>query len=82
MNQDQMKGAWKQVAGHIKETWGQLSRNKPMTIAGRRDQLMGKLQERHGYREANELKSLSPALQRKLDESVDQAFDELKRNFE
>lgn len=82
MNQDQMEGIRRQVAGRIKETWGQLTRDKSMTIAGRRDQLIGKLQERHGYSEVRNLESASPARMRKLDESVNRAFDDLKRNFE
>ena len=33
----------------MKEKWGKLTDNDLTTIAGKRDQLAGKLQERYGY---------------------------------
>jgi uncharacterized protein YjbJ (UPF0337 family) len=49
MNWDQVKGNWKQFSGKIKEKWGDLTDDDLTVIAGRRDQLIGKLQERYGY---------------------------------
>jgi len=49
MNWDQVKGNWKQVTGKVKEKWGQLTDDDLTAIAGKRDQLVGKLQERYGY---------------------------------
>jgi uncharacterized protein YjbJ (UPF0337 family) len=82
MNQDQLQGIWKQLTGRLKESWGQCTSDKTLTIEGRRDQLIGKLQERHGYTEANDLRSANPGRVRKLDESINNAFDSLKRDFE
>lgn len=82
MNLDQFLGIRQQYTGRLKEIWGQLTRNKTLTIAGRRDQLIGKLQERHGYREANELQLSKPARARKLDASVNRAFEDLKQSIE
>ena len=48
MNEDRIKGNWKQFTGKIKEQWGHLTDDDLDVIAGRRDQLLGKLQERHG----------------------------------
>jgi uncharacterized protein YjbJ (UPF0337 family) len=48
MNWDQVEGKWKQVKGGVKERWGKLTDDDLDTIAGRRDQLVGKLQERYG----------------------------------
>jgi len=48
MNEDRIKGNWKQFTGKIKEEWGKLTDDDLDVIAGRRDQLLGKLQERHG----------------------------------
>jgi uncharacterized protein YjbJ (UPF0337 family) len=49
MNWDTIKGNWKQMSGKVKEKWGKLTDNDLTTIAGRRDQLVGKLQECYGY---------------------------------
>ncbi len=48
MNWDQGEGKWKQVKGSIKEHWGKLTDDDLDVIAGRRDNLVGKLQERYG----------------------------------
>jgi uncharacterized protein YjbJ (UPF0337 family) len=48
MNKDQMEGKWKQWKGSAKERWGQLTDDDLDVIAGRREQLIGKLQERYG----------------------------------
>lgn len=49
MNSDQMQGQWKQLKGVIREKWGKLTDDDLEQIAGKRDQFLGKLQERYGY---------------------------------
>ncbi len=49
MNWDQITGDWKQFTGKVKEKWGKLTDDDLTTIAGKRDQLIGLLQERYGY---------------------------------
>ena len=48
MNEDRIKGNWKQFTGKIQEQWGKLTNDDLDVIAGRREQFIGKLQERHG----------------------------------
>ena len=48
MNTDQMKGNWKQFVGKAKENWGKLTDNDWTVVEGKRDQLVGKIQERYG----------------------------------
>ena len=48
MNWDQLAGNWKQAKGAIKEKWGQLTDDDMTNIAGKRDQLVGQVQERYG----------------------------------
>ncbi|MBL0420687.1 CsbD family protein [Ramlibacter sp. AW1] len=48
MNDDRVEGNWKQFKGKIKEQWGKLTDDDLDVIAGKRDQLAGKIQERHG----------------------------------
>ncbi|MGJ7494251.1 CsbD family protein [Variovorax sp. RT4R15] len=48
MNKDTMEGNWKQLKGKVKEQWGKLTDDDFDVIAGKRDQLLGRIQERHG----------------------------------
>ena len=48
MNWDQIQGDWKQFGGKAKEEWGKLTDDLLMQIGGRRDQLIGKVQEAYG----------------------------------
>jgi uncharacterized protein YjbJ (UPF0337 family) len=48
MNQDRIEGNWKQVKGKVKEQWGKLTDDDLDVIAGKRDQLLGRIQQRHG----------------------------------
>jgi uncharacterized protein YjbJ (UPF0337 family) len=49
MNWDQMEGKWKQMKGSLKQQWGKLTDDDLDVIAGQRDKLVGKLQERYGF---------------------------------
>ena len=48
MNQDLIEGNWTQFKGKVKEQWGKLTDDDLDIIAGKRDQLLGRIQERHG----------------------------------
>jgi len=48
MNWDQIEGKWKQYSGKMKEKWGKLTDDDLTTISGKRDQLVGILQQRYG----------------------------------
>jgi uncharacterized protein YjbJ (UPF0337 family) len=48
MNWDQVEGKWKQFSGSVKEKWGKLTDDDLTAIRGKRDQLVGKIQERYG----------------------------------
>lgn len=48
MNQDRIEGNWLQFKGKVKEQWGHLTDDDLDVIAGKREQLLGKIQERHG----------------------------------
>jgi uncharacterized protein YjbJ (UPF0337 family) len=48
MNWDQLEGKWKQYSGKVKEKWGKLTDDDLEVVRGRRDQLIGKIQERYG----------------------------------
>jgi uncharacterized protein YjbJ (UPF0337 family) len=48
MNWDKIEGAWKQFKGKAREQWGRLTDDDVDVVMGRRDQLIGKIQERYG----------------------------------
>ena len=64
MNRDLVEGSWKQFSGKLKEQWGMLIRNESSTDAGRRDQLAGSIQVRHGYSKVEAERQVSDFLQR------------------
>jgi len=49
MNQDTFEGQWKQMKGKMREKWGKLTDDDWDMVAGKKDQLLGRLQERYGY---------------------------------
>jgi len=48
MNWDIIEGKWKQASGMAKAKWGKLTDDDLKAVAGKKDQLIGKLQERYG----------------------------------
>ena len=48
MNWDRLEGNWKQVKGKLMERWGRITDDQLDIIAGKRDHLVGVLQESYG----------------------------------
>jgi uncharacterized protein YjbJ (UPF0337 family) len=48
MNWDTVKGNWTQAKGKVKTQWGKLTDDDLDVVAGHRDQLIGKIQEKYG----------------------------------
>ena len=48
MDRDRLKGNWHQLKGKVREFWGELTGDDIDWVAGRREQLIGKLEERYG----------------------------------
>jgi uncharacterized protein YjbJ (UPF0337 family) len=74
MNWDQIEGKWKQSAGAVKEKWGKLTDDDLTVIAGKKDQLVGKIQERYGV--------AKEAAQEQVDEfttAYDESYSETER---
>ena len=45
---DQLQGNWKQIKGKVREKWGLLTDDDLEHIAGHKDRLIGKIQEKYG----------------------------------
>ena len=75
MNHDRIEGRWKQIKGKVKEQWGKLTDDDLDVIAGQRDQLLGRIQRRHGVakeeadRQVNDWERSNPDL--RLDRTTD-----------
>ncbi len=48
MNWDQVQGKWKQVKGSARSRWGKLTDDDLEYMAGNKDQMVGRVQERYG----------------------------------
>ena len=48
MNWQQIEGKWDYAKGKLREKWGKLTDDDIDVIAGKRDQLIGRLKERYG----------------------------------
>ncbi len=48
MNEDRIKGQWKQLSGKVKARWGKLTNDDVQVAEGNSEYLAGKLQERYG----------------------------------
>lgn len=48
MNDDKLKGQWKQLHGTLKAKWGKLTDDDLKVADGNMEYLAGKLQERYG----------------------------------
>jgi len=48
MNWDQIEGKWDQIKGSAKQRWAKLTDDDLTYIHGKRDELIGKVQERYG----------------------------------
>ena len=48
MNQDILKGQWKQLMGRVRQRWGKFTDDDVAQIKGDSEVLMGKIQEYYG----------------------------------
>ena len=58
MNWDRIEGNWKQFAGTAREKWGKLTDSDWQVIAGKKDQLIGRIQERYGISKDEAMKQV------------------------
>ncbi|HEU5293425.1 MAG TPA: CsbD family protein [Burkholderiaceae bacterium] len=48
MNWDRIEGNWRQFKGKARQQWGKLTDDQFERIAGKRDELVGQVQEAYG----------------------------------
>lgn len=62
MNWDQIKGQAKQLGGKIKQKWGKLTDDDLTLLGGKKDEFLGKIQERMGISKEEAEKQLDSML--------------------
>jgi uncharacterized protein YjbJ (UPF0337 family) len=62
MNPEILKGRWHQVKGDIRKRWGKLTDNDMLEIEGHVEKMIGKLQERYGFKREEAEKQLNEFL--------------------
>ncbi len=48
MNWTQIEGRWHELSGQLKSQWAKLTDDDLKSVAGKREQLLGKLEQRYG----------------------------------
>jgi len=59
MNWDRIEGNWRQVAGSVQARWGKLTDDHLAVIEGKRERLLGRIQEAYGVSAEEAEKQLS-----------------------
>jgi uncharacterized protein YjbJ (UPF0337 family) len=49
MNEEVLKGKWREIQGDVKKQWGKLTDDDLMVISGQKEKLVGVLQTKYGY---------------------------------
>ncbi|MGQ0767033.1 MAG: CsbD family protein [Gemmatimonadota bacterium] len=49
MNNDIISGNWKELKGRVREKWGQLTDDDLDRVNGKREQLVGVIQQKYGH---------------------------------
>lgn len=78
MNWDTIEGKWKQMKGSVKQQWGKLTDDDLDVIAGKKDVLVGKLQERYGITRdeaTKQVRDWSPRGSMSENDTVEQELD-------
>ena len=65
MNWTQLEGKWAQVKADVKTQWGKLTDDDLTFVGGKRDKLVGKVEERYGL------------LRERAQKDVDEWFDRI-----
>ena len=50
MNQEILKGKWNELKGTLRQKWGRLTDSDYEEIAGSQEKLVGRLQQKYGYK--------------------------------
>ncbi len=63
MNWDQIAGEWKEAKGKLRSKWAKLTDDDLEAIAGKKDVLVGRLQQRYGQKKNDAERDVDSFLQ-------------------
>lgn len=63
INKDTFKGRWEQLKGSVQENWAKLTDKDLRTVQGKKDRLIGLIQEKYG--------ETKEAIEQKIDELLE-----------
>lgn len=72
---DEIKGAWKELRGNVREQWGKLTDDDVEQIRGERDQLVGRVQQRYGRARNDAEREVAEWEQRMSDRFANRGMD-------
>jgi uncharacterized protein YjbJ (UPF0337 family) len=67
MNEDILKGKWRQLKGEVKSQWGKLTDDDLDRAEGDAEKLIGRVQERYGYQREEAKREVDDFLRRQRD---------------
>ena len=67
MNWDTVEGNWKELKGKIRSKWAKLTDDDLENIAGKKDVLLGRLQQHYGFKKDEAEKQLDTFLKNSKD---------------
>ena len=79
VNWEETKGRWNQMKGAVKKQWGKLTDDDLAVIAGQRDQLLGKIQERYGIAKEEADKQVKTWESTRVDEPNDVRLEDKRK---
>jgi len=88
MNWSQFEGSWKDVKGQVKERWGRLSDDDLLRVEGKKDRLVGLIQQKYGIArdkaedEINDWATKAQGMFERAKEGVQQGFQSLREGYE
>lgn len=59
MNEDIVKGKWKELKGNVRQQWGKLTNDDVDRLKGTQEELIGLLQQRYGYEQEQAKKEIN-----------------------
>lgn len=83
VNDDVLKGQWKQIRGEARKTFGKLTDDDMEVIGGNLESFIGKVQERYGYtreKAANQVRDFTSGLGDRFNNTGDSASNARERS--
>ncbi len=77
MNEDIIKGKWKEIKGEIKTLWGKVTDNELDKTTGKLESIVGIIQQRYGSNK-EEIQNKLHSIISKFSETTDKAKNSIK----